>query len=154
MSSISTTSRLKVSLDELELVEGWYEDDPATRVRFGAAFDASTGAAASSTEYIEVPAGHRTPWHTHSAEEVVFVVKGRAEAGIGEERIQVSAGDMALIPAHVPHGLENVGDEPLGFLGFFAAAGMVNVFDRALQPLGSAVFVTPPPEQLPVPVRV
>jgi quercetin dioxygenase-like cupin family protein len=152
MSNAVTTSPLKASIDELELVEGWYDDDPATRVRFGSAFDGSTGAAASSTFYLEVPPGHRTPWHTHSAEEVVFIVKGRAEAGIGEERVALDAGDVALIPAHVPHGLENVGEEPMGFVGFFAAAAMVHVFDRPLEPFGS-IFVTPPPDKLPVPVR-
>jgi quercetin dioxygenase-like cupin family protein len=153
VNQIATTTRLKATIDDLALVDAWCDEDPTMRVRFGAAFDASTGAVASTTEYIEVPAGHRTPWHTHSVEEVVYVVKGRAEAGVGQERVVLAAGDMALIPAHVPHGLESVGDEPLEFIGFFAAAGMVNVFDRARQPFGSTVFVTPPPQLLPVPVR-
>jgi quercetin dioxygenase-like cupin family protein len=152
MSSVLTTSPLKASIDQLELIEGWYDRDPTTRVRFGSAFDASNGAAASSTLYLEVPAGHRTPWHTHSAEEVVFVVDGRAEAGIGDERVALDAGDIALIPAHMPHGLENTGDGPLRFIGFFAAAAMVHAFDQPLQPFGS-VFTTPPPEGVPVPVR-
>jgi quercetin dioxygenase-like cupin family protein len=152
MSNATSTMALRARIDELELVEGWYDDDPSTRVRFGSAFDASTGAAASSTFYLEVPAGHRTPWHTHSAEEVVYVVKGQAQAGIADERVDLSAGDVALIPAHVPHGLENTGDEPLGFIAFFAAAAMVHVFDQTLQPFGG-VFVTPPPELLPIPNR-
>jgi quercetin dioxygenase-like cupin family protein len=153
MTNATKTMPLKASIDELELVESWYDDDPTMRVGFGAAFDAATGAAASTTLYLEVPAGHRTPWHTHSAEEVVFVVKGRAEAGIGEERVRLAAGDLALIPAHVPHGLENIGDEPLGFVGFFTAAAMVHVFDQPLQPFGTTAFVTPQPDLLPVPAR-
>jgi quercetin dioxygenase-like cupin family protein len=153
MSNATTTSRLKASIDELELVESWYDGDPTMRVRFGAAFDAAAGATASSLLYLEVPAGRRTPWHTHSAEEVVFVLRGQAEAGIGDERLELAAGDAALVPAHVPHGLENVGDEPLCFLGFFASAAMVHAFDQLLQPFGTAVLVTPPPEQLPIPER-
>ncbi len=123
-------------------------------MRFGSAFDASSGAAASSVFYLEVPVGHRTPWHTHSAEEIVFVLEGMAEAGIGEQRVRLNSSDIALIPAHVPHGLDNVGDEPLRFLGFFASAGMVHVFDQVLQPFGDHVLVTPPAERFPVPARI
>src|SRR5215216_6667617 len=112
--------RLAARLEEIELVEGWYEDDPSVRVRFGAAFDAATGAAASSTLYLEVPAGHRTPWHTHSAEEVVYVIEGTAEAGIGQQKLRVGAGGLVLIPSGEPHGLENVGEGPLRFLAFFS----------------------------------
>jgi quercetin dioxygenase-like cupin family protein len=152
VSSAATSSRVKTSIGKLELVESWYEADPSVRVRFGPAFDASSGAASSSTLYLEVPVGHHTPWHTHSAEEVVFIVTGRAEAGVGEERVELVAGDVALIPAHVPHALENVSDETLGFIGFFAAAAMVHVFDQPLQPFGTTALVTPPLEQLRVPL--
>lgn len=71
----------------------------SVRVRFGAAFDAATGAAASSTLYLEVPGRHRTPWHTHSAEEVVYVIEGIAEAGIGQRKLRVEAGGLVLIPS-------------------------------------------------------
>jgi quercetin dioxygenase-like cupin family protein len=147
-------TKLATSVEDVELLEAWYDDDADVRVRFGSAFDASTGAAASSVFYFEIPVGHRAPWHTHSAEEIVFVLEGTAEAGIGEQRLRLEASGIALIPAHVPHGLDNVGAEPLRFLGFFASAGMVNVCDRALQPFGDHVLVTPPAEQLPVPARV
>ena len=153
MTESTATAAQKAAIDELELVESWYDDDPTTRVKFGAAFDAASGASASSTFYLEVPAGHRTPWHTHSAEEVLFVLDGYAEAGIADERLALGPGDVALIPPHVPHGLENVGDEPLRFLGFFASAAMVHVFDQPMQPFGTSVLVTPPPDQLPVPLR-
>jgi quercetin dioxygenase-like cupin family protein len=145
--------RLAARLDEIETVEGWYEDDPSVRVRFGAAFDAATGASSSSTLYLEVPAGHRTPWHTHSAEEVVYVLEGTAEAGIGSRTLRVEAGGLVLIPSGEPHGLENVGEAPLRFLAFFSSAAMVHVFDGSLQPFGTPFLPTPNPEQLPVPVR-
>ena len=153
MAASTATATQKTAIGELELVECWYDDDPTTRVRFGAALDAASGASACSTFLLEVPAAHRTPWHTHSAEEVVFVLEGDAEAGIGDERLALGPGDLALIPPHVPHGLENVGEEPLRFLGFFASAAMVHVFDQPMQPFGTPVLVTPPPDQLPIPVR-
>jgi quercetin dioxygenase-like cupin family protein len=152
--SIAGNVSVKASIDDLELVEGWYEEDQATRVRFGAAFNGSTGAAASSTYYLEVPPGCRTPWHTHSAEEALYIVDGRAEARINDERFELARGDLAVIPAHAPHGLENIGEEPLRFVAFFSGAAMISVFDQPLQPLGTSVFVTPPPDELPVPVRV
>lgn len=143
--------RLTAHVDGVETVEGWYDDDPSVRVRFGPAFDAATGAAASSTFLLEVPPGHRTPWHTHSAEEVVYVLEGMAEAGIGARRVRIEAGGLALIPSGEPHGLENVGEGPLRFLGFFASAAMVHVFDAPLQPFGTQFLTTPIPDQLPVP---
>jgi quercetin dioxygenase-like cupin family protein len=146
--------RLEARLEDIETLESWYEVDPSVRVRFGIAFDAGTGAAASSTLCFEVPVGHRTPWHTHSAEEVVYVIDGTAEAGIGERKLRVEAGGLVLIPSGEPHGLENVGEEPLRFLGFFSSAAMVHVCDAPLQPFATPFITTPNPEQLPVPARL
>lgn len=145
--------RLAARLDEIETVESWCDEDPDMRVRFGAAFDAATRAAASTTLYLEVPEGHRSPWHTHTAEEVVYIIEGSARVGIGERTLPAEAGDVALIPSGEPHGLENVGEGPLRFLAFFASAAMTHVFAERLQPFDTRVFVTPLPEQLPVPAR-
>ena len=41
------------------------------------------------------------------------------EAEVGEERANVGAGDLAVIPAMVPHGLVNVGEDTLRVVGFF-----------------------------------
>jgi quercetin dioxygenase-like cupin family protein len=43
------------------------------------------------------------PRHTNSVEHEQYVLKGRAEVGIGEEVHQVTAGDVLLIPALEPH---------------------------------------------------
>ena len=144
-----TSTTAKASIGELELLDTWYDEDSTMRVRIGDAIDAASGAQASSLLYLEVPAGHRAPWHTHTAEEIVYVLSGRAEARIGEERVVLEAGDAALIPAHAPHGLENVGDQPLRFLGFFASAAMVHVFDDVLQPIGTSIIVSPPTDRMP-----
>jgi quercetin dioxygenase-like cupin family protein len=145
--------RLTARVEDIETIESWYEVDSSVRVRFGAAFDAVTGAAASSTLYFEVPVGNRTPWHTHSAEEVVYVVEGSAEAGIGRRKLRVDAGGLVLIPSGEPHGLENVGEGPLRFLGFFSSAAMVHVCDAPLEPFATPFITTPNAEQLPVPAR-
>lgn len=154
MTTVETAHlRLDAQLDEIESVEGWYEDDPSIQVCFGAVFDAATGAAASSTYYLEVPPGHRTPWHTHSAEEILYVIEGTAEATVGNRTLSVEPGRLMLIPSGEPHGLENVGEGPLRFLAFFSSAAMVQVFDAPMQPMGTEFLTTPDAEELPVAAR-
>ncbi len=48
-------------------------------------------------------AGGGMPVHTNTVEHEQYVLKGRAEVGIGAEAYQVSAGDVLYIPAGVPH---------------------------------------------------
>ena len=48
------------------------------------------------------------------------------------------AGDLAVIPAMVPHGIANTGDEPLKVVGFFCESEIVSTFEEALQPIGLA----------------
>jgi quercetin dioxygenase-like cupin family protein len=140
----TTTEVALARLGNVEMVEAWSDDDASVRVRFGRLEDASTGTAASALFYLEVPEGHRTPRHTHTAEELVLVLEGEAEGFVGEERRRVSAGDTVVIPAHAWHGFENVGNDTFRFLGFFASGAMVHVFEEKLMPMGTQVFVTPP----------
>ncbi len=55
-------------------------------------------------------------------------------------RVRVAAGDLAVIPAMVPHGVKNVGDEPLKVVGFFSEATIVSSFDEPIQPVGLSVL--------------
>jgi quercetin dioxygenase-like cupin family protein len=63
-------------------------------------------------------------------------VAGNGEAHAGDETGVLSAGDLAVIPAMVPHGIANTGDETLKVVGFFAGATIVSTFDEPLQPIG------------------
>jgi quercetin dioxygenase-like cupin family protein len=50
--------------------------------------------------------------HTHEFEDhVVYVVKGRALARLGDERREVGPGDLIAIPKRVPHSFDQQGDE-------------------------------------------
>ncbi len=50
--------------------------------------------------------------HTHELEDhVVYVVKGRAMARLGDERREVGPGDLIAIPKRVPHAFDQQGDE-------------------------------------------
>jgi oxalate decarboxylase/phosphoglucose isomerase-like protein (cupin superfamily) len=48
----------------------------------------------------------------------------------------VRAGDLAVIPAMLPHGIANTGDETLKVVGFFCESEITSTFDEPLQPMG------------------
>lgn len=60
--------------------------------------------------------GGGMPAHTNRVEHEQFVLRGQARVGIGDDVIEVSAGDVLFIPAGVPHWYEAGGDEPFEFL--------------------------------------
>lgn len=60
--------------------------------------------------------GGGMPRHTNTVEHEQYVLRGRASITLGEERLEVSAGDVVFISAGVPHSYRTVGDEPFEFL--------------------------------------
>jgi mannose-6-phosphate isomerase-like protein (cupin superfamily) len=55
--------------------------------------------------------------HTHELEDhVVYVVRGRATARLGDDRREVLPGDLIAIPKRVPHSFEQLGAEPFVIL--------------------------------------
>jgi quercetin dioxygenase-like cupin family protein len=55
--------------------------------------------------------------HTHDLEDhVVYVVRGRAAARLGDETREVGPGDLISIPKRVPHRFEQKGTEPFVIL--------------------------------------
>ena len=138
---------LTASTYRLGLIETGIESDPKARVRVNFPINIHAGSEDSAVVYFEVAPGERLATHTDSAEEVLYIVTGTAEAEVGDERGVVSAGDLAVIPAMVPHGLRNVGDETVKVVGFFSEARIISTFEEPLQPVGESVL-----EQRPVPV--
>jgi quercetin dioxygenase-like cupin family protein len=49
---------------------------------------------------------------THAGEELVYMLAGRAELGLGDEVTALEEGDAAYFDATVPHSLRNAGDGP------------------------------------------
>jgi quercetin dioxygenase-like cupin family protein len=85
--------------------------------------------------------------HTDSAEEVVLILSGTAEAIVGDERGELTAGGLGLVPALVPHDVRNIGEETVRVVGFFSSGIVVSVFDDPLMPAGTRVVGTPLPEE-------
>lgn len=136
-------------LADLELLEGWAEEDPARRGKFAFPITAATGAASTSLGYLELPRGPmvgRT--HTHTAEEILLVLEGTAEAVVGDDRVDVRAGCVVLVPALVPHSITNKGRDVLRCVAFFSSAAVVHVFEDVIMPVGSRELVTPAPDEL------
>jgi quercetin dioxygenase-like cupin family protein len=132
-----------VELSELELFHGGYEDDPTMRVKVDFPFSAATGAKNTTAVYFEIEPDHRLGTHTDSAEEIILLLGGEAEVSVGEERGRVSAGQMALVPAMVPHSLRNVGEETVRVVGFFSSSTVMSTFDQPIVPMGEPPSVAP-----------
>jgi quercetin dioxygenase-like cupin family protein len=131
-------------IEDLELMEGWYEDDPTMRVKVNFPFFLGTGTKNTAVVYFEIEPGYRLGTHTDSAEEILLVLEGEAEVSLGDEEGRLSGGEMALVPAMVPHGLRNVGEETVRVAGFFSSNVIVSTFDQPLMPFGQRVVGTPP----------
>jgi quercetin dioxygenase-like cupin family protein len=130
--------------NHLELIDAWYEQDPAMHIRVTFPFFAATGNAHSSVVYFEIDPGNYLGMHTDSAEEIVLILAGTVEASLGDERGRLSAGQAAVIPAMAPHGIRNIGNETARCVGFFASAEVVSTFDQPMMPMGQQVVGTPP----------
>ena len=112
---------------------------PGLRVAFP--LHSATGTASSATVLFELDPGAELPVHTDSAEELLIVVQGTAEARVGDEVGRLGRHGLAIVPPMAPHGLRNVGDDVLRVLGTFSASTVVSTFERPLQPGGPDVLV-------------
>lgn len=135
---------ISAKIDELELMEVSYEEDPSMRVNVNFPFYVGTGTKNTAVVYFEIEPGNRLGSHTDSAEEILLILEGTAEATVGDEQGRVSAGDMAVVPAMVPHALRNVGDETVRVVGFFSSNVVASAFDQPMMPFGERVVGTPP----------
>lgn len=71
------------------------------------------------------PQGGQVPWHNHEQEEIYFILTGRGEMCLDQERQEVRGGEAVFIPSFAFHQLTNVGDEPLEMVYCYGPAGDV-----------------------------
>ena len=115
-----------------DLDDAWIEGDETARWSSGNGHHG----AASAVALLEVAPGCRLPRHTDSAEENIVVLEGSAEAEVGGDRLALAAGDVALVPADVPHEVRNAGDAPLRFFALYSARRNVTTFEVPVAPDG------------------
>ena len=137
---------ITVRTPDLELLNA---TQPEGRMSVHVAFPINVheGSEDSAVVYFEIDPGEKLATHTDSAEEVLYIVQGEAEAHVGDEVVRASAGDLAVVPAMAPHGVRNVGTERLKVVGFFTESRIVSTFEEPLQPVGAAELEmgAPPP---------
>lgn len=118
----------------------WWESDPTVRVRADFPLSAANGCDNSAVVYFELEPGKMLGRHTDSAEEILLVLQGTVEATVGEESDTISQGEMAVVPAMVPHSVRNTGSTVARVVGFFSSGTIVATFDEPFMPTGQQVF--------------
>ena len=120
-------------------------------VRVGFPLSCQDGAAASALVLIELEPGGEVPVHRDSAEELLLPLEGEVEASVGDESGRLVAGELALVPLMVPHGLRNTSDRRARVLGYFAGSSVVSTFADFVAVIGAPfpIFV-PVQEEAPV----
>jgi quercetin dioxygenase-like cupin family protein len=129
-------------LDDYELVT----TAPGLRVSFP--LHSATGTASTATVLFELDPGAELGVHTDSAEELLVIVQGTAEASVGDEVGRISKHQVALVPPMAPHGLRNVGDDVLRVLGTFSSSTVVSTFEEPFEPGGPQVLVIGSPVRM------
>jgi quercetin dioxygenase-like cupin family protein len=122
---------------ELDFSDSYVAGDDTARWRSAPGHSPSTGARASGSSVLELPAGGRLPRHTDSAEETIVILAGTAEVVVGAERAELPAGGIAVVPEDVPHEVRNAGGQSLRFAAVYAAPDVVTRYEQEIQPDGS-----------------
>lgn len=60
--------------------------------------------------FVDAEPGRGPSLHKHPYDEVLIIQEGRASATLGDEQVEVEAGDVVLVPANTPHAFTNTGD--------------------------------------------
>ena len=61
--------------------------------------------------WLELRPGCRVPRHSHIHEQISHVLRGRLRFEVDGEAVEVGPGETLLIPSHVPHSAEVIGDD-------------------------------------------
>ncbi len=141
-----------VDLSSLDLMDVVSEVEPDRQLRVAFPHHSAVGSASIATVYFELEPGARLGLHTDSAEELLLILEGYAEATIGDEQARAGAGTVLTVPAMEPHDVRSVGSGTLRVLGFFSASTVVATFAEPLAPGGAQVFVIGAPFPLAVPL--
>lgn len=91
----------------------------------------TTGGRFSLTESLMQTGTEQAPLHVHSREdETFYVVEGRIEAIVGEEKRTLGPGGSVFLPRGIPHRIHTVGNQPVRLLMLLTPAGLEKFFDE------------------------
>jgi mannose-6-phosphate isomerase-like protein (cupin superfamily) len=133
---------LIVNLDRVELQDN---TTAGGSIRVAFPFHSAEGTGSTAAVLFELEPGAVLASHRDSAEEVLHILEGEAEAQIGDERGLLAADELAVVPAMAPHSLRNVGETPLRVLGVFSSSTLVATFGEPMAPDGPQVMIVGAP---------
>ena len=114
--SLREDGKLWVSVDE-------EEDIPVGEERrFKLLIDPRYGCR-SLTQFVGYIERSRAPFHSHTYEEVIYIVSGKGVVHVDDESHPIGRGTCIYLPPGLAHCLENTGDAPLTLVGTFCPAG-------------------------------
>lgn len=87
-----------------------WDQIPSEEVFPGIARQVIHGERQSMVRYLYAP-GSVFPIHDHPEEQITVVVSGRIRFNVAGRELELGPGEVAVIPPHVPHGAEVVGDQ-------------------------------------------
>ncbi len=97
-----------------------WEEHPRIKNVFMKSLLTSADNPLANISLVKVPVGASVSRHLHANEvETVYLLAGRSELVLGNERVAFDAGSVVAIPKGLEHELHNVGDEPVELLAFF-----------------------------------
>ena len=100
-----------------------------------------SGGGFSMVEHPVPPRSLCAPLHRHQAvDEYSFVLEGRMGAQLGDDLIQVEAGELAFKPRDQWHTFWNAGDEPCRILELISPGGFEHFFREVGEKLRSGEF--------------
>jgi mannose-6-phosphate isomerase-like protein (cupin superfamily) len=63
--------------------------------------------------FVDAPPGRGPSLHTHPYAEILIVQEGLGSFTVGDERREVGAGEVLIVPAGTPHAFTNTGETNL-----------------------------------------
>jgi quercetin dioxygenase-like cupin family protein len=106
-----------------------------------------TGGAVTVSEFLLPPWSHGPVRHVHEAvDEAVYVLAGRLDMQLGEERFFAEVGDFVWMPRGIPHGFSSAGEEALRALALALPGGLEEMFREQAVYVAAAVDGVDPEE--------
>lgn len=132
-----------VNLNKLELNEFIGKEDAKQHCKATFPLVGFHGSKELATVYFELEPGDNLGKHTDSAEELLVILSGQAEALVGDKKGIAKEGSLVLIPKLVPHDVKNIGNTTVKVLGIFGGANnIVANFEKEMLPTHSTVVDT------------
>ncbi|WP_157845383.1 cupin domain-containing protein [Kitasatospora phosalacinea] len=110
-------------------------DAPSPEDEGGKAFNAAFRLVAEDTAgQFSLLEWNLDPWqsgpgvHSHNFDEAFYVLVGKVEFQVGDQRHVLGPRQVAWMPRHTPHSFSNAGPEPASGLTVSTPGGLENIF--------------------------